>query len=359
MPRIQPSGTALDQVRCRRILRRPGRSDPSSRLSASRGRPGGGWPTGIFVASWSSSAMLRRISARKGAGRLPPISSSPMPDGVRGERSSCEALPAATCDLTRVSIRSAAALNCQRQVGDLILPVSGNAPTGRLAQTSSLRCSASSRCVRRQMTGYTPGPPPGPRCPASTEAKGAGSRRVCSGRARHRGGCRCGLMRAGARHLQKTSSRRSSPGGWGICARLLGRMAKWPCASPGCPDGRAPPFARAGTNGWLFGLGLGNARPAHGGLSGCFLHAADHGEPVSDKGGGRRVRQMHGTGPARRQVGLFQAQSCQQANTYPTAHGEGCGAGFGILLDGGADAGPRARRWSGPTPPAPGRARPP
>ena len=55
--------------------------------------------------SWSSSAMLRKISSRKAGDGwpLPPINSSPMRMRVSGERNSCEAFASSDlCDCTSV-----------------------------------------------------------------------------------------------------------------------------------------------------------------------------------------------------------------------------------------------------------------
>ncbi|MDT4855130.1 hypothetical protein FQZ97_894710 [compost metagenome] len=109
--------------------------------------------------SWSSSSMLRAISARWPVVALSrPNSSSPMRMRASGERSSCEALASsALCDISRVCTRSAAALKRAARKATSSCPCTGSrVDKSPWPQRSTPFCSASSRLVRRRTIGYAP-----------------------------------------------------------------------------------------------------------------------------------------------------------------------------------------------------------
>ena len=250
MPRTSsPSGTALTSrsasTRAHSSAARPIRST-SSTVPTSASRASRRLASRISSTSWSSSAMLRRISARKvGEGVCPPISSSPMRMRVSGERSSCEALASRDlCDFTSVSIRSADALNCRARSATSSCPVSGTR-TDRSPSPNffTLRCRASSRSVSRRMTGYTPRATATPMMPSiHTKPKGGRSQKATVRSGPPPGGPPGGCM-PWPRRSPRRSSRRSSRGGLGPSSMVyFSPVSVWMrklMPSPGGPGSRS------------------------------------------------------------------------------------------------------------------------
>ena len=116
----------------------------------------------ISSINWSSSAMLRAISAVNAGDALGPSSSSPMRMRVSGERSSCEALANSdfcdassdSCDCTSVCTRCAAWLKRRARKATSSRPSS---LTRADRSPSPQRCTPSCRRSRRRVSVRTMG----------------------------------------------------------------------------------------------------------------------------------------------------------------------------------------------------------